>query len=158
MTLAAMSHEGPTRTSPRMARVLERLAEGPGSRMTVPATEEDLRHLERALGAPLPPELRALLSDIGAGLYEHGHEVFGPSRVMIHDIELVPDMLSMRARLGAEGAAPGQVVPFHRGGGAVHVIRIAGPRLGEVLSLPPGATYPDLPTFIERVMFVPPPD
>jgi hypothetical protein len=158
MTSTTEPEDSRSGTAPRMRRVLARLLAGPASRMTEPASDESLDHVERALGAPLPPELRALLREVGSGLYERGHEVFGPSRVMIHDIELVPDMLSMRARLaGPEGAIASHLVPFHRGRGSVHLIRTGGPRVGEVVSLPPGATYADLPTFIEQVILTPAP-
>jgi hypothetical protein len=140
----------------RTDRILARLATGQESRIAVPASDDELRRLEGALGFPLPSGLRALLSRIGAGLYEHGHEVFGPARVMIHDIELVPDLLSVRARLGAADGMPRDAVPFHRGSRGIHFIRTAGPHAGEVLSASGGTTYPDLGTFVEAVLLAPP--
>ena len=137
-------------------RFLVRLAAGHEARFAVPASEDDLRRLEAALGSSLPQELRRLLREIGAGLYEHGHEVFGPARVMIHDIELVPDLLSVRARLGAADGMPRDAVPFHRGSRGIHFIRTAGPHAGEVWSASGGTTYPDLGAFVEAVLLAPP--
>lgn len=140
----------------RTDRALARLAAGRESRIAVPASDDELRRLEDALGLPLPSELRSLLRQVGAGLYEHGHEVFGPVRVMIHDIELVPDMLSMRARLGSGGVLPQDAVPFHRGSVGVHFIRTTGPHTGEVLTGAGRKAYADLGTFVEAVLLAPP--
>ncbi|HET6899320.1 MAG TPA: SMI1/KNR4 family protein, partial [Vicinamibacteria bacterium] len=48
--------------------------------MTSPASDEELQRIDEALGRPLPEPLRALLHEVGGGLYEGGHEVFGPTR------------------------------------------------------------------------------
>jgi hypothetical protein len=131
--------------------------EGRGdARMTVAASDEDLRRLDVALGCPLPAPLRALLREVGAGLYDGGHEIFGPSRLMLHDIELVPDLLSVHARLSAEGALDPHCVPFHRGGTTFHLMSMEGPDAGSVVSLPAGRVYPELATFVERVLLRPP--
>jgi len=122
------------------------------ARMTAPASEEELRRIDEALGRPLPAPLRALLHEVGGGLYEGGHEIFGPSRLMLHDIELVPDLLSMRARLTAEGVLHPHFLPFHRGGATFHLIRTEGPGAGCVVSLPSGRVFADLASFIEQVL------
>ena len=122
------------------------------ARMTSPASDEELRRIDEALGSPLPAPLRALLHEVGGGLYEGGHEIFGPSRVMLHDIELVPDILSVRTRLMAEGVLHPHFLPFHRGGATFHLIRTEGPGAGCVVSLPSGRVYADLPSFIEQVL------
>jgi len=135
-----------------MAALFRRLENGSDARMTVPASEEDLDRLEEALGHPLPTSLRALLREVGGGLYEGGHEIFGPSRVMIHDIELVPDLLTMRARLIAQGLLPPQLLPFHRAGATLHLIRLEGADGDGVVSLPAGRVYGDLASFVEQVL------
>jgi hypothetical protein len=122
------------------------------ARMVSPASDEELRRIDEALGRPLPASLRALLHEVGAGLYEGGHEIFGPSRLMLHDIELVPDLLSVRARLMAEGVLHPHFLPFHRGGATFHLIRTEGPGAGCVVSLPSGRVYADLVSFIEQVL------
>ena len=129
-----------------------RLGNGADARMTVPASDEELDRLQETLGHPLPPSFRALLREVGGGLYEGGHEIFGPSRVMIHDIELVPDLLTVRARLFAEGALHPQFLPFHRGGATFHLIRMEGAGAGCVVSLPSGRVYGDLVSFVEPVL------
>jgi hypothetical protein len=146
----------PEMVASRTDRILARLAAGRESRIAVPASDDELRRLEGALGLPLPAELRSLLLQIGPGLYDHGHEVFGPARVMIHDIELVPDLLSVRARLGAQEGMPRDAVPFHRGSRGIHFIRTQGPHAGEVLSASGGMAYPDLGSFVEAVLLAPP--
>jgi hypothetical protein len=136
-----------------LAVLLRRLKDGGDARMTAPASDDDLRRIDEALGRPLPAPLRALLSEVGAGLHEGGHEIFGPSRVMIHDIELVPDLLTVRARLFSEGLLDPHFVPFHRGGATFHLLRTDGD--GEIISLPPGRVYPDLASFVEGVLLRP---
>jgi hypothetical protein len=135
-----------------LAALLQRFENGADARMAVPAADEELRRIEEALGNPLPPPLRSLLSQVGSGLYEGGHEIFGPQRLMLHDIELVPDLLSVRARLAEEGLLHRHFLPFHRGGTTFHLIRTEGPGAGCVVSLPSGRVYADLSSFIEQVL------
>lgn len=135
-----------------LAALLHRFEDGADARMTVPATDEELRRVDEVLGHPLPAPLRALLREVGGGLYEGGHEIFGPLRLMLHDIELVPDLLSVRARLLAEGVLHPQFLPFHRGGATFHLIRTEGAGAGCVVSLPAGRVYADLATFVEQVL------
>jgi len=133
--------------------VLQRIRNGGNdARMTSPASDEELLRIDGALGRRLPAPLRALLHEVGGGLYEGGHEIFGPSRVMLHDIELVPDILSVRTRLMAEGVLHPHFLPFHRGGATFHLIRTEGPGVGCVVSLPSGRVYADLASFIEQVL------
>jgi hypothetical protein len=132
--------------------LFRRFENGADARMTVAASDDDLRRLDEALGQPLPAPLRALLHEVGGGLYEGGHEIFGPSRVMIHDIELVPDLLSVRARLAAEGLLHPQFVPFHRAGATIHLMRMDGAGAGCVVSLPAGKVWGDLAAFLEQVV------
>ena len=135
-----------------LAALLHRFETDADARMTVPASEEELHRIDEALGQPLPASLRSLLQEVGSGLYEGGHEIFGPLRLMLHDIELVPDLLSVRARLMAEGVLHPQFLPFHRGGATFHLIRTEGAGSGCVVSLPAGRVYADLASFIEQVL------
>jgi hypothetical protein len=138
-----------------LASLFPRFDEGNEARMTVLASEEDLHRLDGALGRPLPGPLRALLKEVGAGLYEGGHEIFGPVRLMVHDIELVPDLLSVRARLAAEGVLDPRFIPFHRSGATIHLIRTEGAGASDVVSLPPGRAWTDLSSFVEQVLLRP---
>ena len=135
-----------------LAGLFPRFDDGSEARMTVLASEEELSRLDGVLGRPLPTPLRALLKEVGAGLYEGGHEIFGPSRLMVHDIELVPDLLSLRARLAAEGVLDPRFVPFHRAGATIHLIRTDGDGGPGVVSLPPGRVWTDFASFVEQVL------
>jgi hypothetical protein len=135
-----------------LAALLQRFENGTDARMVVRASDEELRRIEEVLGRPLPAPLRALLSEVGSGLYEGGHEIFGPQRLMLHDIELVPDLLSVRARLAAEGVLHPHFLPFHRGGATFHLVRTQGAGAGCVVSLPSGRVYADIVSFIEQVL------
>jgi hypothetical protein len=110
--------------------------------------EEDLRQIEAMVRQPLPAPFRAFLSDLGGGVFYLKHEIFGPRRVMIHDIELVPDLLSFRTWLGT--AVPPNMLPIHRADGRIHAVD-----LGTGAVRPLGITspcYADFTTFLERVV------
>src|SRR5688500_6397413 len=81
-------------------------------------TEDDLRATEERLGHPLPSPFRHFLQRQGGGIYYLRHEIFGARRVMVHDIETVPDLLSFRQWLGA--SVPAGWLPFHRSEGRIH--------------------------------------
>ena len=119
-----------------------------------PSTEEELRRLEQTLGAPLPASFRVFLTRLGGGLYFRGHEILGTRRVIVHDIELVPDILSLRRTLAAQGATlPELAIPFHRARGSVHFIRLgSGNGAGEILSVPAAASALNLESFLESVV------
>jgi cell wall assembly regulator SMI1 len=114
-----------------------------------PSTQAELGHLEAGLGAPLPPPFRAFLMRFGGGLFYNGHEVFGPTRCMVHDIELVPDLLSVRQRLIDDKSLVAGCAPLHRARGVVHVIDL---RRGSVVSVEGGEPYPDVAAFLENVV------
>ena len=117
------------------------------------ATGADLARLESALGCRLPEALRAFLSRFGGGLFYNGHEIFGPTRTMVHDIELVPDMLSVRHRLIEGGSLPEGFLPFHRARGVVNLIdarETVG--TGEIVPLSQSPPHPDLASFLETVV------
>ncbi len=114
-----------------------------------PSTQVELGHVEAGLGAPIPQALRAFLMRFGGGIFYNGHEIFGPTRCMVHDIELVPDLLSMRLRLKEQGALADGLAPLHRARGVVHVIDL---RNGSVARLEGGEAYPDFVAFLENVV------
>jgi hypothetical protein len=127
--------------------------------MTELASERDLDVLEEALGERLPEDFRALLVRFGGGIFYERHELFGARRLMIHDIELVPDLLSFRRLLAAEGgpAAEAGLVPFHRADGKVHLLDLRRATRAPVLSAEGERSYPDLACFLEQVVIPRPP-
>jgi SMI1/KNR4 family protein SUKH-1 len=157
----------------RLQAMVARCQEDAALHMTAgPCTENELRYLEDALGAALPSAYRAFLARVGGGVYYLRHEIFGAHRVMVHDIELLPDVLSFRHWLGI-GVPPG-LLPFHRAGARIHALALEGPDAGRVVVLeasarrseapprslstvPSGdasaeAGYPDFVTFLEQVV------
>ncbi len=120
--------------------------------MGSPSTSQDLRDLTRVVGRPLPAAFAAFLARFGGGLFYQGHEIFGPQRVMIHDIELVPSLGTMlRLMKTGDAAVPDGVVPFHRSGGVVHLfdLREAGER---IVSAPYGAGHAGFASFLRSVV------
>jgi hypothetical protein len=140
----------------RLDVVLDRLeADQQAHSLAGPAAPEDLARLEAALRNPLPHEFRELLERFGAGLFYGGHELFGPTRVMIHDIELVPDLLTIRKRLAASARClPDNLVPFHRFGQLFHLLDARRVRRegALVLAADASAAYPDLASFLDAVV------
>jgi len=122
-----------------------------------PSTAAELRELEGAVGHPLPGSFRAFLSRLGGGLFYAGHEIFGPHRVMVHDIELVPSLTAIRSGPCAQHLPDG-LVPFHRIGGILHAFDLRDPAGAErIVAFPAASTYPDLPSFLEAVVLPPGP-
>jgi hypothetical protein len=117
-----------------------------------PASVQDLRDMEKAVGRPLPQSFRAFVARFGGGLFYQGHEIFGAHRVMIHDIELVPSLTSMLRWLRSQQPpVPEGLVPIHRSSGLIHLLdlRVPGER---IVSLPYGATYADLAAFLRAIV------
>jgi SMI1/KNR4 family protein SUKH-1 len=116
-------------------------------------SELELDALEEALGGKLPEQFRTLLSRVGGGIFYERHELFGARRLMVHDIELVPDLLSFHRRFAADNqtAPTAALVPFHRADGVVHLLDL---RSGAeaVVSADGGRSYPDLASFLLRVV------
>jgi hypothetical protein len=120
---------------------------------TEPASERELDVLEEALGQRLPEEFRALLARFGGGIFYERHELFGARRLMIHDIELVPDLLTFRRLL--EGEGPGLergLVPFHRADGQVHFLDLRRSSRAGVVSADGTRSFPDLASFLTQVV------
>jgi len=121
-----------------------------------PCVSAELGRVEAALGAPLPHSFREFLAALGGGIFYQRHEIFGAHRVMIHDIELVPDLVSIRRWLDAE-RPPGYragLLPVHRADGVVHVVDLGatGPEREQVAALGGPVVYPDFVRFLERVV------
>lgn len=117
-----------------------------------PATEQDLADLEQAVGRPLPRSFRTFLCRFGGGLFYQGHEIFGPRRVIIHDIELVPSLAVILRQRGQE--VPSGMVPFHRVSGLLHLfdLRPESTQPDRIVSLPAGSSYPNLAHFLQTVV------
>jgi hypothetical protein len=113
-------------------------------------SEAELRCVEASLRGPLPGPLRSFLCRMGGGVFFLKHEIFGARRVMIHDIELVPDLLSFRAWLGS--AVPPDLLPFHRADGQIHAIELGEGRGGVRALNGAGTNYADFTTFLQRVV------
>ncbi len=101
--------------------------------------------LEQRLGWPLPPALTSVLTTIGNGIFFGHEEVFGPRRLMIHDIELLPDMMSVKA---ASPGLPEAWLPFHRRDGVVHAVDLSPEGFGQVHAWPGGAPCGDVAPFL----------
>ena len=135
--------------------VLDALARDRPRHMTTElASERDLDVLEEGLGQRLPEGFRALLARFGGGIFYERHELFGARRLMIHDIELVPDLLSFRRLMAAEGG-PGSergLVPIHRAEGKIHLLDLRRATGAPVILAAGERSYPDLASFLEQVV------
>lgn len=120
--------------------------------LTQRCSERDLEVLEEGLGKRLPAEFRTLLAHVGGGILYDKHEVFGGRRLMVHDIELVPDLLTVRRRLEESRPPwPAHLVPIHRCEGALHLFDLSRGGSAPVLA-EDGRAWPDLPAFLEAVV------
>jgi len=119
-----------------------------------PASALELDRLEQTLGRRLPEEFRALLARVGGGILYERHEVFGARRLMVHDIELVPDLMSFRQRFVRAGSGEScqDFVPFHRADGMVHLLDLRARGGPAVVSLDGTRSYPDLAHFLQEVV------
>ena len=133
--------------------MLTRLERDREHHMLSPATAADFETLEREIGAPLPAPVRRVLEVLGGGILYERHELFGPRRLMIHDIELVPDLLSMRAQLRrrAIGLAP-ELLPLHRCEGVLHLVDVSRPDRAPILREDGSEAYPSLAAFLEEFL------
>jgi SMI1/KNR4 family protein SUKH-1 len=110
---------------------------------TVP--HEEIAAFEARLGRRLPPVLVEVLEALGNGIYYGKEELLGPRRLMVHDIELLPDMLSVKAL--AKGL-PDAWLPFHRRDGLVHAVDLSPEGFGEVHAWPGGAACGHIDVFL----------
>jgi hypothetical protein len=114
-------------------------------------TDEDLRVTEERLSQPLPQVFRLFLQRQGGGIYYLRHEIFGARRVMVHDIEMVPDLLSFNHWLGT--AVPDGWLAIHRSEGRVHAIRVGVKEPAPVRAIEVGGpSYPDFTNFLESLI------
>lgn len=136
-----------------MQEALAALERDAARHLTQPCSEHDLDALEEALGRRLPADFRALLARVGGGILYDTHEVFGARRLMVHDIELVPDLLSARRGLEARGLGwPPHLAPFHRCRGAVHLLDLSQGEGSAPVLAQDGRPCGDLPAFLESVV------
>jgi len=122
------------------------------------STEAELADLETELGRPLPALYREFLLRIGGGLFYQRHELFGTRRTMIHDIELVPALLSF-THLHGTGPELDELLPFHQEAGVVHAFRQRDDH-GEPISVVrvgTDTTFADFHAFLDAVV-LPAPD
>ena len=116
-----------------------------------PAAEGDLRALELALGTTLPPLYREFLSRFGSGVFFGRHEIYGPCRVNVHDIELVSDVVTAtKELLGEDPRAGGALLVVHRDGDRVDVLELRG--AGAVRCLGDGRRWPDFAEFVRECL------
>jgi hypothetical protein len=117
-----------------------------------PADAEELQRLEEKLHRRLPPPFRRFLERLGGGLFYERHEIFGAHRVLIHDIELVPDLVTFSRRMDAGAVASG-LLPFHREGSVVHLLDLRNPEEASpaVRSLDGSKAYPDFVAFLQAL-------
>jgi hypothetical protein len=147
---ALIDHGSPA-LSARLEALIAQCQADRGSHMTGGGCDEsELRAVEDVLLQPLPPDFRLFLSRLGGGVFYLEHEIFGARRVMIHDIEMVPDLLSFRTWLGR--SAPADLLPVHRAGGRIHAIELGRHPCSSVRSLSDAVVYPDFSTFLQHVV------
>jgi hypothetical protein len=114
-----------------------------------PVREVEIASLEQRLGRPLPAALRAVLMAAGNGIFFGKEELFGPRRLMVHDIELLPDMLAVKAQ---SPGLPHEWLPFHRRDGVMHAVDLSPEGYGQVRSWPDGAPRGEVGAFlVERL-------
>jgi hypothetical protein len=106
---------------------------------------EQITAFEARLGRPLPPALTAVLESVGNGIFFGKEELFGPRRLMVHDIELLPDMMTVKAQ--APGL-PEAWLPFHRCDGVMHAVDLSPEAFGQVHAWPGGVPRGDIADFL----------
>jgi hypothetical protein len=140
-----------------MDHVLERLERDSAAHLgrDVPDDDASLDHLEARLGRRLPADLRRLIGLFGGCVLYDQNEIFGTRRLLVHDIEMVPDLLSVRRRLGL----PADLVPFHRADGVTHAVdlRQATETATPVIALGRPERYASLAEFLDAVVRPGPP-
>ena len=110
-----------------------------------PVPHQQIAELEARIGQRLPLELSAMLETVGNGIFFGREELFGPRRLMVHDIELLPDMMSVKT---ATPGLPEEWMPFHRCDGALHVVDLRPEAHGAVYSWPARAHQGDVGSFL----------
>jgi SMI1 / KNR4 family (SUKH-1) len=118
-----------------------------------PADAQELRRIEEQLGVRLPAAYRRFLERFGGGLFYECHEIFGVHRVLIHDIELMTDIVTFCRLQGESAWRPSEYLPFHRSGSVVHLLDLRDPEAPSpaVRSADGSASYPDFVSFLESL-------
>jgi hypothetical protein len=138
---------------PRLDELLARLERDRDRHMLSPGAAADFDVVEREIGTRLPAPIRRLLEMLGGGILYERHELFGTRRLMIHDIELVPDLLSVRGQLRRrpEGL-PANLLPIHRCEGVLHHVDVSQPEVAPIVRDDGTRHYPDLAAFLEDTL------
>ena len=120
--------------------------------LTQRCSGKDLDLLEQALGRRLPSDYRSLLERVGGGILYDDHELFGGRRLIVHDIELVPDVLTLKRQRAEAGRPwPMHLVPFHRCRGRLHLLDVSGAGETRVVG-EDGRSWPSLLDFLSEVV------
>jgi hypothetical protein len=112
-----------------------------------PVPRAEIAALEARLGRRLPPALVSALETVGNGIFFGKEELLGPRRLMVHDIELLADIMTVKA--GLDGL-PEAWLPFHRCDGVVHVVDLSSEGFGQVRSWPDRAPHGDVAAFLDQ--------
>lgn len=107
----------------------------------------EITAFERSLGRRLPPALVSVLETVGNGIFFGKEELFGPRRMMVHDIELLPDMATVKA---ATAGLPDAWLPFHRCDGVLHVVDLSPEAFGQVRTWPDAVPCGDIEGFLDE--------
>jgi len=136
-------------TLDQVITILER--DSPRHLTTDPPSERDLDVLEEALGRKLPEDFRILLTRLGGGILYERHEVFGARRLMVHDIELVPDLLTFREQFARRGSRDldEALIPFHRAEGVVSLLDVREGAMPAVVTEDGARSYASLSSFLD---------
>ena len=119
-----------------------------------PVPRAEIEALEARIGRRLPASLASALETVGNGIFFGKEELFGPRRLMVHDIELVPDLVSFQRHFAAAGetAMADALIPFHRADEVVHLLDLRTGGESAVVSADGGRSYPDLASFLGQVV------
>ena len=112
-----------------------------------PVPRAEIEALEARIGRRLPAALASALETVGNGIFFGKEELFGPRRLMVHDIELLPDIMTVKAGLAG---LPDAWLPFHRCDGALFVVDLSEEAFAQVRSWPDGTPQGDVAEFLAR--------
>jgi hypothetical protein len=144
--------EAPSLSITEVMDLIER--DRPRHCISEPAGPEELDRVAAVLGVRLPSAFRELLARLGGSILYECHELFGPLRLMVNDIELVPDVVSFREHFARTWTSPlpPTLVPFHRADGVVNLLDAREGAEPAVVSQGGDRSYPDLACFLEQVV------
>jgi len=140
----------PVAGAPDLRDVVDALQARASAHLTQgPVPEREVAEFAKRLDVALPAGLVALMTQVGNGIFFGEDELFGPRRLMVHDIELVPDMLTVKSGLPT---LPATWLPFHRRGRVVHAVELGAVGYGSVSSWPAGSSWPDVASFARALL------